>query len=43
MNSEQFYWEGFLGNYDGVNRGEDRIFVTSLAVNALIDVFTQKD
>ena len=43
MDPSNYYWQGFLGNYDGTNRGEDRLFVTSLAINALIDMFTIKN
>ena len=39
-NKEEIYWDEFLGNYAGKNRGEDRLFATSLAINAIIDIWT---
>ncbi len=39
----QTYWDEFLGDYAGKNRGEDRLFATSLAINALIDTWTIKE
>eukprot|EP01016_Furgasonia_blochmanni_P052008 TRINITY_DN8250_c0_g1_i8.p1 TRINITY_DN8250_c0_g1~~TRINITY_DN8250_c0_g1_i8.p1 ORF type:complete len:654 (+),score=154.63 TRINITY_DN8250_c0_g1_i8:86-1963(+) len=38
----QVYWEEFLGNYGGQNKGEDRLFSTALALNALIDIWSVK-
>jgi hypothetical protein len=32
--------DDFLGDYNGVERGEDRMFSTALAINTLIDVWT---
>ncbi|KAK3776404.1 hypothetical protein RRG08_023757 [Elysia crispata] len=46
---ENFYFDDFLGNGDltssgkPLNRGEDRIFTTAMAVNALIYTWTEYD
>ncbi len=32
--------DDFLGDYNGVERGEDRMFSTALAINTLIDVWS---
>jgi hypothetical protein len=38
----QVWWDEWLGNYTGKSRGEDRMFSTSLAVNAILDLNTLK-
>src|SRR5690554_4175927 len=47
-NSEWIFWDEFLGVNDTffgrpVNRAEDRLFSTSMAVNALMDTWTVSD
>lgn len=34
------YWDEFLGDYANITRGEDRVFATSVALNALLDTWT---
>ena len=36
---QDIYWDEFLGDYAGKNYGEDRIFATTMAINALIDTW----
>lgn len=36
------YWDDFLGDYGGIERGEDRLFSTGLAVSALLDAWTKE-
>eukprot|EP01016_Furgasonia_blochmanni_P056458 TRINITY_DN962_c0_g1_i3.p2 TRINITY_DN962_c0_g1~~TRINITY_DN962_c0_g1_i3.p2 ORF type:complete len:662 (+),score=186.69 TRINITY_DN962_c0_g1_i3:110-2095(+) len=36
------YWEEFLGNYANKTRGADRLFSTSMALNALLDIWTRR-
>eukprot|EP00761_Pharyngomonas_kirbyi_P012945 gb/GECH01012972.1/.p1 GENE.gb/GECH01012972.1/~~gb/GECH01012972.1/.p1 ORF type:complete len:670 (+),score=136.54 gb/GECH01012972.1/:1-2010(+) len=38
----QMFWDDFLGDYGGKKRGEDRLFSTALGINALIDIWTQR-
>eukprot|EP01015_Nassula_variabilis_P018703 TRINITY_DN3078_c0_g1_i1.p1 TRINITY_DN3078_c0_g1~~TRINITY_DN3078_c0_g1_i1.p1 ORF type:complete len:315 (-),score=55.91 TRINITY_DN3078_c0_g1_i1:95-1039(-) len=33
------YWQEFLGNYAGKERGEDRLFATAVALNSLLDIW----
>jgi len=48
-NSGWVYWDDFLGNDDidifgyPINHGDDRLFTTAVAVNALVDIWTQPD
>jgi hypothetical protein len=41
--SEGSYFMEFLGNYNGVNRGEDSTFATGLALNSLINIWTSDE
>ncbi|KAL6066246.1 hypothetical protein QOT17_009673 [Balamuthia mandrillaris] len=34
------FWDDFLGDYGGVLRGEDRLFSSALALNALMDSYS---
>lgn len=34
------FWDEFLGDFANVNRGEDRMFATAMALNCLLDIFT---
>jgi hypothetical protein len=38
--AKYWFWDDFLGDYGSQNRGEDRLFTTALAVNALFDIWT---
>ena len=40
---QYLYWDEFLGDYANKTRGEDRNFATSMAVNALYDIWTVTD
>jgi len=42
-NDQYVYWDEFLGDYAGIERGEDRNFATAVAINALIDTWTYTD
>ena len=42
IDEDEAYWDEFLGDYANKTRGEDRIFATSIRLNALIDVWTIK-
>eukprot|EP01016_Furgasonia_blochmanni_P053110 TRINITY_DN853_c0_g1_i10.p1 TRINITY_DN853_c0_g1~~TRINITY_DN853_c0_g1_i10.p1 ORF type:complete len:662 (+),score=259.08 TRINITY_DN853_c0_g1_i10:144-2129(+) len=36
------YWQEFIGNYANKTRGADRLFATSMALNALLDTWTKR-
>ena len=37
------YWEEFLGNADGIERHEDRMFSTAVVINTLLDIWTTRN
>lgn len=42
--SEEYcFADEFLGDFGNENRGEDRIFATSLMVNILLDIWTDSN
>lgn len=41
QDGQYFYFDDFLGDYGGKNRGDDRLFSTSLAAKALLDIWTR--
>ena len=40
---DYIYWDDFLGDYANKTRGEDRLFSTAVALNALLDAWTVPD
>ena len=41
-NKEKVHWHEFLGNYAGKNRDDDAVFNTAVALNALLDTWTNR-